>query len=52
MVKNKVIIIFDLDGNIWFGLKDILKMLGYTSIIKQLTMLNIDDKFIKFSKKY
>ena len=27
--ENKVIIIFDLDGNIWFGLKDILKMLGY-----------------------
>jgi len=34
--NSKVIIIFDIKGNIWFGLKDLLKMLGYTSKINQL----------------
>ena len=28
--NSKVIVIFDTDGNIWFGLKDLLKMLGYS----------------------
>ena len=27
--NSKVIVIFDIDGNIWFGLKDLFKMLGY-----------------------
>ncbi len=34
-----VIIIYDIDGNIWFGLKDIIKSLGYSNI--QKAMANI-----------
>ena len=29
---NFILIIFDIDGNIWFKLKDLLKILGYKSI--------------------
>ena len=41
--NSKVIIIFDIDSNIWFGFKDILKILEYTSTIKQLQILNINN---------
>ena len=34
--NSKVIILFDIDGNIWFGFNDILKMLGYSSIDKAI----------------
>jgi prophage antirepressor-like protein len=27
---SKVIVIFDSNGDIWFGLKDLFKMLGYS----------------------
>lgn len=47
--KNKVIIIFDEEGNIWFGLKDIMKMLGYTNIIKRINDMKIN---VKFKKKF
>jgi prophage antirepressor-like protein len=36
---TNVIIIYDTDGNIWFGLKDIIKSLGYSNI--QKAMANI-----------
>jgi len=45
--KSKVIIIFDEEGNIWFGLKDIMKMLGYTNIIKRINDMKINEKFKK-----
>ena len=45
--NNRIIMIFDNDGNIWLGLKDLLKMLGYNSIINQINVLKINNKFIK-----
>ena len=36
---TNVIIIYDTDGNIWFGLRDIIKSLGYSNI--QKAMANI-----------
>ena len=35
-------IIFDVDGEIWFKFKDVLFALGYTSITKQLNILNLN----------
>jgi prophage antirepressor-like protein len=46
--NSKVIVIFDTNGNTWFGLKDLLKMLGYNSIINQINVLKINEKFIKY----
>ena len=37
--NTNVIIIYDTDGNIWFGLRDIIKSLGYSNI--QKAMANI-----------
>lgn len=45
--ESKVIVFFDTDGNIWFGLKDLLKMLGYTSTLNQLNTLDITKTFIR-----
>ncbi len=41
--NSKVIIIFDTDGNIWFGYSDILKMLGYVSIDKTIQKIYITE---------
>jgi prophage antirepressor-like protein len=30
-----IMIIFDVNGNIWFKFRDLLKALGYTSLTKQ-----------------
>ena len=49
--NSKVIIIFDVNGNIWFGLKDLLRMLGYTSKIKQLNTVNLGSKYTKYYYK-
>ena len=46
--NSKVIVIFDTDGNIWFGLKDLLRILGYNSIINQINVFKINKKFIKY----
>ncbi len=27
-----IFMVFDIDGQIWFGLKDLLKVFGYTSL--------------------
>lgn len=39
--NNSVPIIFDDKGQPWFKLSDLLNLLGYTSIVKQSSMLNI-----------
>lgn len=41
--NNKVIVIFDVDGNIWFGLKDLLRMLGYNEINHTMIDMKIND---------
>lgn len=45
--NNKVMIIFDSDGNIWFGLRDIMKMLGYVNIINIINDMKINDTYKK-----
>ena len=42
--NNNVIIIYDTDGNIWFGLRDILKVIGYTSLENAMATIDINVK--------
>ncbi len=49
--NNKTIfIVFDIDGNIWFGLKDLFRALGYTSLL-HINYKEIPKKYIKKYKK-
>lgn len=42
MINNiNIIIIYDINGNIWFGLRDLLKTLGYTSLENALSSIKI-----------
>jgi prophage antirepressor-like protein len=43
--KNEIIIIFNINGDVWFGLKDIIKALGYKSLLNTYRM-KIPNKFI------
>ena len=43
--ENDIIIVFDVDGNIWFGLKDVIRALGYKSLLNTYRM-KIPTKFI------
>ena len=45
--NNKVMIIFDGDGNIWFGLRDVMKMLGYVDILNIVNNMKINDDYRK-----
>ena len=45
--EKEVKIVFDKSGNIWFGLRDILKMLEYTSLDKTINKISKD-----FKKKF
>jgi prophage antirepressor-like protein len=47
--ENNIIIIFDINGNIWFKYKDILKTLQYTSIDKAINKFDIS---LNFKQKY
>ena len=40
--EDNIMIIFDINGDIWFKFKDVLIALGYTSITKQLNILNLN----------
>ena len=40
--EDNIMIVFDINGDIWFKFKDVLFALGYTSITKQLNVLNIN----------
>ncbi len=44
--NNEIIIIFDTDGDIWFGLKDVIRALGYKSLLNTYRM-DIPKKYIK-----
>jgi prophage antirepressor-like protein len=49
--ENNIMIVFDINVNIWFKYKDILIALGYTSITKQLNLLNINKiNILKYNK--
>jgi prophage antirepressor-like protein/predicted GIY-YIG superfamily endonuclease len=43
-----IFILFDINGNIWFKYKDLLKALGYSDIKKQLKVLKIDKIYIEY----
>jgi len=47
---TNVMIVYDVDGNIWFGLKDIIKCLGYLNIQKAITniKISVDNKKIYY----
>jgi hypothetical protein len=38
---ESIMIIFDVDGNIWFSMRDIFKSLGYSNINKAINTFNI-----------
>ena len=38
--NNEIVIIYDINGNIWFALRDIIKILGYTSIDNAIASVN------------
>ena len=42
---ESIMIIFDVDGNIWFKFRDLLKALGYTSIDKTIYNFNIPNDY-------
>jgi prophage antirepressor-like protein len=44
--SNKIFIIFDNNGEIWFGLKDVFRSLGYTSLKKAVYKINIPKEYI------
>lgn len=44
--NSEIMIVYDIDGNIWFGLKDILRALGYTASLKHLNNFNINKMYI------
>ena len=48
---ESIMIIFDVDGNIWFKFRDLLKALGYTSLTKQFNLSTINKIYLnKFNK--
>lgn len=52
--NNNIIIIYDVDGNIWFGLRDIIKCLGYSNIKKARTniKISVDNKKIYYDLRW
>ena len=42
--EENILIIFDLDGDIWFALRDVYKVLGYNNINKVINKTNINTK--------
>lgn len=48
--KKQIIIIFDINGNIWFALRDIFKILGYTNIDKAINKMNFNNSYKEYYK--
>jgi hypothetical protein len=44
--EKQVMIVFDVDGNVWFKLKDLLKMLDYNDIKHRKSDINITSDFL------
>lgn len=48
---NEIIIIFDNDNNIWFSLRDIIKVLGYNNVTNAITNIKISSEYkMEYSK--
>ena len=49
--EKNIFIVFDKDGNIWFGMKDLFRALGYNNLKKVKLNLKIPLKYVlKYSK--
>jgi len=48
--ENNIIILFDINGNIWFAFRDILIGLGYSNFKKAIKKIKINKKYIKMYK--
>ena len=46
---EELMILFDINGNIWFKLKDVYTILGYSNLKDAIFKNNLDDKY---KKKY
>ena len=44
---NKIIMLFDEDNELWFGLRDIIKTLGYSNITNAITNIKISKEHKK-----
>jgi prophage antirepressor-like protein len=44
--SKKIFIVFDNEGEIWFGLKDLFKALGYSSLKKAVYKVKIPKEYI------
>ena len=49
--NNEIVIIYDINGNIWFALKDIIKALGYRSIENAISTIKINNNYKKSYNK-
>jgi prophage antirepressor-like protein len=49
--NNDIIIVYDIEGNIWFGLRDIVRSLNYNNITKAITTIKISDNNKKIYSK-
>ena len=48
---TEIMIVYDDDGDIWFGLRDIVKALKYNNYRKAVARLKINKKYIKLYLK-
>jgi prophage antirepressor-like protein len=49
--NDEVMIIFDIEGNIWFALRDVIKSLNYKNIVKAISNIKISKQNKKIYKK-
>ena len=49
--NNEIVIIYDINGTIWFALKDIIKALGYRSIENAISTIKINNNYKKSYNK-
>jgi hypothetical protein len=48
---KEIMIIYDISSNIWFGLRDLLKILNYKNLEKAITQISISKNNIKIYSK-
>ncbi len=48
--KDNIMIIFDTNGDIWFGFRDVLIALGYSNFKKAIKKIKINKEFVKIHK--
>jgi prophage antirepressor-like protein len=43
--EDNILIVFDIDGNIWFSFRDVVKSLGYKNIDNAINTIDVNDLF-------